>query len=88
MVDKWVVLYSIGYFRSWHHFLFLDNIEKIQEKFKLNFEYFWKYYGNGAFSYPLVLTFILSVEKIHLIEIEYLETRVFAILGPGQTETK
>ena len=27
-------------FKSWHHFLFLDNIEKIQEKFKLSFEYF------------------------------------------------
>ena len=23
--------YSIGYFRSWHHFLFLDNIEKFKK---------------------------------------------------------
>ena len=29
-------------------FSFLDNIEKIQEKFKLSFEYFWKYYGKGV----------------------------------------
>ena len=28
-------------------FSILDNIEKIQEKFKLSFEYLWKYYGNG-----------------------------------------
>ena len=33
-------LYSIGYLRSSHHFLFLENIEKIQEKFKLSFDYF------------------------------------------------
>ena len=33
-----IPLYSIGYF-SGHHFLFLD-MEKIQEKFKLSFEYF------------------------------------------------
>ena len=26
-------------------FSLLDNIEKLQEKFKLSFEYFWKYYG-------------------------------------------
>ena len=26
-------------------FSILDNIEKFQEKFKLRFEYFWKYYG-------------------------------------------
>ena len=29
-----LTLYSIGYFRSWHNFLFLDNIDKIQEKNK------------------------------------------------------
>ena len=27
-----LILYSIGNFRSWHHFLFLDNIEKKIEK--------------------------------------------------------
>ena len=36
-----LTLYSMGY-------LFLDNNEKIQEKFKLNFEYFWKYYGKWS----------------------------------------
>ena len=38
------------FFRSWHHFLFLDNIEKLQENYKLSFEYFWKYKKNGAFA--------------------------------------
>ena len=45
LVSGCIILYSIGYLRSWHHFLFLDNIEKIQEKIKLSFEYFCKYYG-------------------------------------------
>ena len=27
--------YSIGYFRSWHHFLILDNIEKNEKKSKI-----------------------------------------------------
>ena len=31
-------------FRSWHHFLFLDNIEKKSR----SFEYFWKYYGKWS----------------------------------------
>ena len=32
------------------HFLFLDNIEKIKKKFKLNFEYFENIKENGAFA--------------------------------------
>ena len=32
------------FFRLWHHFLLLDNIEKIQEQLKLSFGYFWRYY--------------------------------------------
>ena len=35
-----LTLYSIGYFRLLHHFLFLNNIEKIQEKFKLSLNTF------------------------------------------------
>ena len=31
---------SIGYLRTLHHFLFLDNIEQIQEKLKISVEYF------------------------------------------------
>ena len=45
--DQFIVtlnLYWIGYIeteiRSRYHFLFLDNIEKKQENFKLSFEYF------------------------------------------------
>ena len=36
--------------RSLHHFLFLDNIEKIQEKFRLNLNTFENILGNGAFA--------------------------------------
>ena len=36
------ILSPYAIFRLWHHFLFLDNIETNQEKFKLSFEYFWK----------------------------------------------
>ena len=43
---KGFILYSIPYFRSWHHFLFLDNIEKKSRKTIL--EYFWKYYGKWS----------------------------------------
>ena len=50
MYAPMLTLYSIGYFfRSWRHFLFLDTIEKIQEKLKLSFEYFWNIMENGAF---------------------------------------
>ena len=37
---QYLMLYSIGYFRSWHRFLFLDNIKNIQEINKVSFEYF------------------------------------------------
>ena len=35
--------------RSWHHFLFLDNIEKIQENFKKVLNAFENIMENGAF---------------------------------------
>ena len=40
-----LTLYSISYFKIMTSFSILDNIEKIQEKIKLSFEYFGKYYG-------------------------------------------
>ena len=38
------MLTPYAFFRSWHHFLFLHNIEKNHEKYKLGFEYIWKYF--------------------------------------------
>ena len=35
-----LTLSFMGFFRPYHHFLFLNNIEKIQESVKLIFEYF------------------------------------------------
>ena len=37
-------------FRSWHHFLFLDNIEKIQENLSLVLNTFENIMENGAFA--------------------------------------
>ena len=36
--------------------LFLDNIEKIQEKIKLSFEYFWKYYEKLKISFSIIFS--------------------------------
>ena len=41
-------LYAI--FRSWHHFLFLDNIEKFQENLSLVLNTFENIMENGAFA--------------------------------------
>ena len=38
---SWLTLY-VHIFRWWHYFILLDNIEKIQEKLRLSFEYVWK----------------------------------------------
>ena len=46
-----ITLYSIGYVRSWHHFLFLDNIgKKFKENLKKVLNTFENIMENGAFA--------------------------------------
>ena len=45
-----LTLYSMGYFKSWHIFLFLDNIEKIKKNLSSVLNTFENIMENGAFA--------------------------------------
>ena len=70
LIKEWIDWKQIGIpepftpfviFRSWHHFLFLDNIKKIQENSKLIFEYFKR--ANASFSINFQIHDILNASK-------------------------